>query len=89
MKKLYGLVAVMVFVACARYGLADGTVTGGDAAKTGEKAVTSIRLENLSGATLTKIPKAEAFLIWVMWTPAVDGPKVTYKFTVKQDTTQY
>lgn len=62
----------------------DGEIFG--AGGIGDSGVTDILINDLNGNPLSKIPKAEAFLIWVRWTPAVDQPKVTYLFNIKQGT---
>ena len=64
----------------------DGTIFGADEIGAGE--VTDISINDLNGIPLSRIPKAEAFLIWVRWTPGVNQPQVTYLFNIKQDTTR-
>jgi hypothetical protein len=54
----------------------------------GPEGVTDVYIVDTSGNPLSKMPKAKAFLIWVMWEPAVNQPQVTYIFNVEQDTTR-
>lgn len=96
MRRLFaiGFLAVMLIIAISfmiqtEYAMADdGTAIIADEGLTeqAQPAVTDIWVEDFSGNILDKIPKGEAFMIWVNWEPPKDEPKVRFKFRYTEGT---
>lgn len=94
MRRLFaiGFLAVMLIIATTfmiqtEYVMADdGTaiIAKEGLAEQAQPSVTDIWLEDVSGNILDKIPKGEAFLIWVMWEPPKDEPRLRYRFRYKE-----
>ncbi len=81
------LIIATTFMIQTEYAMADdGTaiIAEEGLAEQAQPAVIDVWLEDFSGTILDKIPKGEAFMIWVKWEPPKDEPKVRFRFRYKE-----